>query len=156
MNSGGKLSDRAFLNTIYSFSNKAPKELSHRSIYGLMKVIRNTLHLTQTQLAKRAGLPQSHIAKIEAGRTNVQLQTIQRILNALNCDMFVIPKPRQRFVRILADRTKALAKWRVSRLMGTMALERQRPNDRTFRKLCKAEETRLLNQPSSAIWDYEG
>ena len=39
--------------------------------------------LTQTQLAERCGLQQAHIARIEAGRYSVGLDTLAQIADAL-------------------------------------------------------------------------
>ena len=119
----------------------------------LIQKLRNSLHITQAQLAKRTGLAQSHIAKIESGKTDAQLQTIQKILDELNCDMLILPKPRKRFDEMIAQQARDLAQWRVSRVMGTMALEQQRPDNKTYQRLLKAEEEKLLRNPSE-IWKH--
>ena len=40
--------------------------------------------LTQAQLAKKAGMPQSQIARVESGNSNVTLSTVQKILSVLD------------------------------------------------------------------------
>lgn len=40
--------------------------------------------LTQVQLAKRVGMPQSQIARIESGNHNVTLGTLYRVAGALD------------------------------------------------------------------------
>ena len=45
--------------------------------------LRKERGLTQTQLAERCGLQQAHIARIEAGRYSVGLDTLAQIANAL-------------------------------------------------------------------------
>ena len=45
--------------------------------------LRKEQNLTQTQLADRCGLQQAHIARIEAGRYSVGLDTLAQIATAL-------------------------------------------------------------------------
>lgn len=39
---------------------------------------------TQSQLAKRVGMPQSQLARIESGNGNATISTLYRVVNALN------------------------------------------------------------------------
>lgn len=45
--------------------------------------LRKERGLTQTQLAERCGLQQAHIARIEAGRYSVGLDTLAQIADAM-------------------------------------------------------------------------
>ena len=45
--------------------------------------LRKEQNLTQTQLAERCGLQQAHIARIEAGRYSVGLDTLAQIADAM-------------------------------------------------------------------------
>lgn len=45
---------------------------------------RKKKNLTQVQLAKRVGMPQSQIARIESGNHNVTLGTLYRVAGALD------------------------------------------------------------------------
>lgn len=47
--------------------------------------LRKEKGMTQTELAERCGLSQSHIARIERGMYNFQLYTLSQIANALHC-----------------------------------------------------------------------
>lgn len=56
--------------------------------------------MTQTELAERCGLAQSHIARIEAGRYSVGFDTLQQIAEGLGCvvDFVVVaaePRPAE-------------------------------------------------------------
>ncbi|SRR5713226_6609577 len=60
-------------------------------------VARRELHLTQKQLAQRAGLGQAEVSKIERGRKSPTLETYSRLAAALNLD--VPPLARRRRTR---------------------------------------------------------
>lgn len=50
---------------------------------------RKKKRLTQTQLAKKAGMPQSQVALIESGNHNVTIRNLTRIANALDLKITV-------------------------------------------------------------------
>lgn len=51
--------------------------------------IRHEKNLTQHQLAKAAGMTQSALARIEAGRANPTLLQIEKIMAALKCELTI-------------------------------------------------------------------
>lgn len=57
-------------------------ELSHQVARALIK-LRIDLNLTQEELAKRAGVPQSVIARLESGRYLPSLRSVQKIARKL-------------------------------------------------------------------------
>jgi predicted transcriptional regulator len=61
-----------------------------------IKTIRTRLRLTQAELARRAGVTQAYIAKIEAGEADPRLSTIERISKALEDAM---PKAQRASIR---------------------------------------------------------
>jgi transcriptional regulator with XRE-family HTH domain len=62
--------------------------------------------LTQRQLSARAGIPQETIARIEAGRSDPRVQTLDRLLEACGMGLEVMPRlgigiDRTQFQRLL-------------------------------------------------------
>ena len=53
--------------------------------------LRKARGITQRQLAKETHLTQSAIARFESKRTVPQLDTLYRIVSALNCRIHIIP-----------------------------------------------------------------
>lgn len=49
-----------------------------------LKRMRKKLGVTQEELAKRTGLSQAYIAKLESGKVDPKLSTLQKILNSLD------------------------------------------------------------------------
>ena len=67
--------------------------MNHRERIGQrIRDIRVRLSMTQQELAEATGMQQCHIARIEAGRYSVGLDTLQRIADAFGMDIDFINK----------------------------------------------------------------
>lgn len=53
-----------------------------------MKKYRNEKHLSQEELADKAGLHRTYISSIERGQRNVSLKNIQKIAEALEIEIY--------------------------------------------------------------------
>lgn len=147
------INTRFMVERLVSYGKRAPKATDELAPHVVIRNIRNSLHMTQAQLARRAGMPQSHLAKIETGKVDVQLSTLRRILRALNCEAVFLPKFLKSPQEVLRERIKDVARRKVARVAGTMALERQRPDERMILALIRSEEERLLARPTSEVWE---
>ncbi|MCI0571304.1 MAG: helix-turn-helix domain-containing protein [Myxococcaceae bacterium] len=76
-------------------------EFDRLSLARLVREARKSAHLSQEQLAVRAGLRQPHVARIESGKVTPKLPMLQRISEALGATMEV------RFLFPSAARAKA-------------------------------------------------
>jgi predicted transcriptional regulator len=62
-----------------------------------IKKMRQKLGLSQTELARRAGVTQAHIAKIESGKVDPRFSTVSKIFGCLNieqqetCEKYMTP-----------------------------------------------------------------
>ncbi len=121
----------------------------------LIRLVRERLHMTQRQLARRCGIPQSHLTLIEQGKADVQYGSLNRIFKALHCRPLLSVMPEKDFDAIISGQAHEVAARRVRRTLGTMALESQEPDSETSKELLRREEQRLLRDPSSEIWDDE-
>lgn len=65
---------------------KAPDRLTNRLARGLRRERRRS-HLTQEQVAERAGINPRHYQKLEAGTANATLQTLEGLCRALSVDI---------------------------------------------------------------------
>jgi len=52
---------------------------------------RKAKNLTQTELGKRLGLPQSYISKLESGRLDIRISTMIEIARYLNLEIMMVP-----------------------------------------------------------------
>jgi len=57
-------------------------------------LLRNQLNLNQMQLAKLAGTKQPAISRLERGDSNITINTLRRVADALNADLDISLKPR--------------------------------------------------------------
>lgn len=55
--------------------------------------IRKAKSMTQTELGERSGLSQAHIARIEQGKYNIQIDTLGLIAGAFGMTIDFIAKP---------------------------------------------------------------
>jgi len=150
---GLPVSSRIVMDQLVSCGKKIPEATARLAPHVVIRRIRNALHMTQAQLAKRAGMPQSHLAKIESGKVDVQLSTFSRILRAMYCEAVVLPKFLKSPQAVLAERIKEVATRKVARVAGSMAVEKQAPDDKMTRGLIRSEEERLMSRPSAEIWE---
>ncbi len=57
-----------------------------------LKQARKAKNLTQSELSKQLGMPQSHLSKIEAGLTDLRLSSLVELARLLDLEPMLIPK----------------------------------------------------------------
>lgn len=122
------------------------------SLGSLIRLVRSQLGMSQAILAERADVPQSTISRLEKNVKNPNLSTLHKILDALFCDLIVIPMLREPVNTIRQKQARKQAEKHIRYLKGTMSLEKQQPDSRFIEELLKDEETRLLTHPQ-ALWE---
>ena len=70
-----------------------------------IRTLRVAFHMTQRQLAARAGVSQGNLALIEKGRFEPQLPTLRKLFDALYCDLMVLPIPRKKVAAVIEEKT---------------------------------------------------
>ncbi len=123
------------------------------SIGSLIKLIRTQIGLSQIALAKRAHVPQSTISRIEKGQRDIGLNTLQKILSAMKCELVIVPLLIESIDSIRRKQARKMAEKRIDYLKGTMNLEEQEPDPRFIKELLLQEEIRLLQGPNSKLWE---
>ena len=63
-----------------------------------VRTLRVAFHMTQRQLAARAGVSQGNLVE-------PQLPTLRKLFDALYCDLIVLPIPRQRVAAVIQGKT---------------------------------------------------
>jgi transcriptional regulator with XRE-family HTH domain len=91
------------INELIRYVARSPEAAAHPPSF-YMRALRGKLRMSQAQLARRSGIDQSQIARIELGKVQPELTTLRRLFDALFCDLLVIPKPRLQLGDALAER----------------------------------------------------
>ena len=147
------LSEKLLIEEITQAAQKTKIAVRGLTIGALIKFIRVQLGMSQKALAKRAGVPQSTISRIEQEERDANLSTLNKILNAISCDLVIAPLLQDSVDAIRRKQARKKAETQVRYLKGTMNLEDQQPDSKFIAELIKQEEERLLQGPNSKLWD---
>lgn len=136
-------------------SGLSVKDYSGLEFPDLVALMRKRLRMSQKTLAERAGMPQSYIGKIESGKISPSLKTAERIFEAMECKLMCLPIPLRAAEYVIESQALKAAESRVEYVVGTMALEDQRPDEAMQKRLIEEEKQRLIQEESSSIWEVE-
>jgi len=117
-----------------------------------IRILRNSLRMTQAELARRAKISQPHLAGIESGKTDPQISTLKRIFEAMSCDLVLQPRPKKPIKELLRGRARSIALKRLKQSMGTMALEQQAPEADVFKQLLEKRTDDILSDRREKLW----
>jgi DNA-binding transcriptional regulator YiaG len=93
---------RQALNQAMLYANTAQTKARHEPrVY--LRALRSRLRMSQAQLARRSGIEQRHISRFETGKSDLRLNTLRRLFDAMFCDLLIVPRPRKRPGDALAD-----------------------------------------------------
>lgn len=146
-------SEKLLIEEITQAAQKTRVAIRGLTIGALIKSIRTQLGMSQKALAKRAGVPQSTISRIEQEERDANLSTLNKILGAISCDLVIVPLLEDSIDNIRRKQARKMAEKQVGYLKGTMNLEDQQPDPRFIAELIKQEEERLLQGPNFKLWD---
>lgn len=116
---------------------------------GWVRAVRKALGMSLEQLGKRLGVGRSTVLRLEqAEKTGrVQIDTLRRAAEALDCELHYVLVPRRPLEQAVAARRTALAQHRLSRTAHTMALEGQHdPKDPVARTLLQQAEESISDR----------
>jgi transcriptional regulator with XRE-family HTH domain len=146
-------SEKLLIEEIMQAAQKTRIAVRGLTVGALIKSIRVQLGMSQKALAKRAGVPQSTISRIEQEERDANLSTLNKILSAISCDLVIVPLLQDSVDAIRRKQARKMAEKQVGYLKGTMNLEDQQPDSRFITELIKQEEERLLQGTNSKLWD---
>lgn len=142
-----------------------------------LKAAREKKGLSQRALSARAGVPQSHISKIESGAVNLTVSSLTAIANALDLELALVPRKAAPAVRTITrsvnDAPKATpeARKEIARLAKQLEhiqslkidspafenLQRQFREIRQFENLIRNTDTlRGVREALKAVEDADG
>jgi predicted DNA-binding mobile mystery protein A len=122
---------------------------------GWLKAIRTSLGMTTEQLGRRVRVTQSTASRAERAETEgrISLNTLERMADALGCDVGYTLIPRTALDMVVHNRANQAAHRIVGEVTQGMALEGQSTDDHSRSGQVDAVRERLIAQGSSEIWD---
>lgn len=116
--------------------------------------MRESLGMTQAQLARRAGMSQSTIAGIETGkRRDLQLSTIMRLAEGLDASPMIGLQPKNDIRETLEKRSLEVARKIVLATSGSAAIEMQLPDPQFVQDQIKETQKEILKKHKSLLWE---
>jgi transcriptional regulator with XRE-family HTH domain len=146
-------SEKLLIEEIAEAAKTTRKASRGLAIGSLIKLVRTQLRMSQAVLSKRAGIPQSTVSRIEQGRKESNLSTLNKILDALSCDLIIVPLLREPPDMICRKQARKKAETHLLYLKGTMSLEGQQLDTRFLEGFLKQEEERLLYSTHLQLWE---
>ncbi|WP_254073728.1 mobile mystery protein A [Burkholderia sp. S171] len=121
---------------------------------GWLKVIRESLGLTERQQADRLGITGSTLHKSESAEAEerITLGQLRKLANGLDCELVYALMPRKPLTQVVEDRARSIALQEVSGVAHTMSLEDQRPTTDRLRKQVEHRTAELLRGRWSDLW----
>jgi len=68
-----------------------------------LKIKRKEKELSQSDLGVKLGLPQSHISKIEKGKTDLRLSTVIDMARVMDQELVLVPRQLVPYIRSILD-----------------------------------------------------
>ncbi len=146
-------SETLLIEEVTRSAEKTKTALRGLSLGAFIKFIRLQLGMSQQTLAKRAGVPQSTVSRVEHGQRDTSLLTLHKVLCALSCDLVIAPLLHDSIEVLRHRQARKIAQKQIYYLKGTMNLEDQQPDSRFIEELIKQEEERLLHKPNAKLWE---
>jgi predicted DNA-binding mobile mystery protein A len=120
---------------------------------GWIKAIREALGMSSSQLARRAGVSQSVLYRIESSEIagTVKLETLERVAAALNCRLVYALIPNEPLEEMVRKRALAVAGGHLGAVEHTMRLENQAVDDDSARR--EQIDALLSEIDTRRLWD---
>jgi len=123
---------------------------------GWVRAIKESLGMTNKQLAKRIGVKASQsvedMQEYEVSGT-IKLQTLRKLATALECRLVYALVPREPLEEIRRERARMVARRQLKRVSHTMSLEDQAISKRAEESELNRRVEKLLAGNAKALWD---
>jgi predicted DNA-binding mobile mystery protein A len=122
---------------------------------GWLKSIRQALGMSLRQLSERSGLSKTAVASAEASeaRGTIQLDTLRRLADAMDCDLVYAIVPRDSLARTVEKQAERTAESVVSRVSESMEMEAQGVPDSERQRQVREMAAEILWDRGRGFWD---
>jgi predicted DNA-binding mobile mystery protein A len=138
---------------IFRPEKKIPEWMRRGTVSEQIRIVRETLGMTQAQLAERAGMTQSAVAQIEnSSDSDIQLSTLERLARGLNGELLISFIPRQKISKAIEAQKEKVARRLLQISSGNAALELQLPDRTHVNASLKILKADLLRNYRHSLW----
>ncbi|MCB9719921.1 MAG: mobile mystery protein A [Candidatus Omnitrophica bacterium] len=122
---------------------------------GWIKTIREVLGMSSSQLAKKVGIDQSRISRLENSEKlgNLKLSSLQKIAKGLNMHFVYCFVPESTLEDMVREQARRIALKRLKRLDNTMRLEKQGLSEGEKKKALDDMIEKILIDNPKDLWD---
>lgn len=122
---------------------------------GWARTIRQALGMSVRQLARRTGLSKTSVHSIETSeaRGKVQLDSLEKLADGLNCKLVYALVPRTSLKQTLTDQARIKAKTMVLQVSDSMDLELQGIPDKEKKRQIEELAEEILRSKGRKFWD---
>lgn len=146
--------DYLFTDEVYRSREHLPEWLKKSIDYpAQIRALRSILGMTQAQLAKRASQSPRLVRRLESGKGDPRLSTLQKTAEGLECDLIVRFVPKKSIIKLLKKRAEEKAQQIISLSKGTATLEEQEPLDLYAHQQLKDLIEELMDKKKTLLWE---
>ncbi|MCI3951675.1 MAG: hypothetical protein K0R53_1172 [Burkholderiales bacterium] len=121
---------------------------------GWLRAVREALGMTTAQLAKRLGVAQQTVVKLERNEAagKITLQSLRRVAEAMNCRVSYAVVPNKPLAETRRERARALADALIKPVAHSMRLEEQGIDDKEMRRQRDELAEEFLRDNPRKLW----
>jgi predicted DNA-binding mobile mystery protein A len=129
-------------------------ELPARPPSGWIKAIREALGMPAAYLAKRMGVVQSTVHRLETSEADdtITLGSLRRAADALGCELHYALVPKQAIAQTLNEQANKIARGRMAIVSHTMGLEAQATSTETVETQVRELTEELIKGSRRELW----
>lgn len=122
---------------------------------GWIKLIREALGMTTTQLGKRAGIDQSRITRLEKAETegDLKLSSLKKMAEGLDMQFVYAFVPKTSLESMVQKQAMKIALKRMKKVSHTMKLEDQELSETEKAKVLEDLVQKILIEEPKDFWD---
>jgi predicted DNA-binding mobile mystery protein A len=152
MKSSQKVITEQLNNTLMKYKDLT--DLSYPS-KGWIRTIRKSLGMSSRQLARRTGISQQRLSKIEQQEIigEVKLSTIKKIAEGLNCVFVYALIPETSINELIRKQAQKIVEKRFERVTASMVLEDQEVYGHEKKNSYELAIEKLIDKMDKTFWD---
>jgi predicted DNA-binding mobile mystery protein A len=122
-----------------------------------LKEIREALGMSTTDLARRMGVIQQRVSRLEQDekKGKVTLDSLARAADAMNCELVYFFVPKGSLENFVQEQARKAAKKLVKNVDATMSLEDQKTSKSAREKLIEDTAQELVMRSDRSIWKVD-